>query len=293
MSGGDCLKRHRLRRTFLIQRFPFLLDFNSFFVDFFSSGLFLFFSKEKVARNPIHRNQSMKRYKIIVSMSVVLSFLTLQYSNAATIADWTFESSGFTRISNVGISPLSTNIAPEIGSGSATGLHASSSTAWTSPSGNGSAHSIGANNWAVGDYFQFSVVTAGFTNINLSYDQTGSSTGPSKFYLEYSLEGSSFIVSGITNTVLLSTWTPATPVSGFTFSYDLSSITALSDDAASVYFRVVDAATTSIGNGTVGTSGADRIDNFIVSGTAVPEPSTMALAAVGGVACLLAVRRKR
>jgi hypothetical protein len=84
------------------------------------------------------------------------------------------------------------------------------------------------------------------------------------------------------------------PHTGFTFSYDLSSITALDDDS-SVVFRIVDDSTTSINGGTVATSGTDRIDNFVVSGTAdaVPEPSSMALTAVGGLLGLVTIRRKR
>jgi hypothetical protein len=245
----------------------------------------------------------MKNYSTIVSMSVLLSFLTLQISKADTIADWTFQTSAstnalFARIA-AGAGTSVTNIFADIGSGTASGLHASASTAWSSPSGNGSTNAIGANNWTAGDYFQFSVTTAGFTNITLAYDQTGSSTGPGKFALAYSLDGLSFTVFGVTNSLLASTWTPGTPVSGFTFSYDLSSVTSLSDNSSPIYFQVIDEAPTTggaINAGNVGTAGTDRIDNFIVSGTslsAVPEPSTMALAAVGGMACLLAVRRKR
>jgi hypothetical protein len=42
--------------------------------------------------------------------------------------------------------------------------------------------------------------------------------------------------------------------------------------------------------GTAGTGGTDRVDNFVVSATAVPEPSTVAFAAIGGLARLAALR---
>jgi hypothetical protein len=147
----------------------------------------------------------------------------------------------------------------------------------------------------VGDYYQFSLATSGFTNITLSYDQTGSGTGPGRFALAYSLDGSSFTVFGVTNSLIVSSWTPATVNSSFTYSYDLSSVTSLSDDASSVYFRVIDETTTSINNGTTASGGTDRIDNFIVNGTliAVPEPTTLTLMAVGGAAALVAFRRRR
>ncbi|MDB6125108.1 MAG: hypothetical protein JWQ71_4101 [Pedosphaera sp.] len=65
------------------------------------------------------------------------------------------------------------------------------------------------------------------------------------------------------------------------FAYDLSSITAL-DNASSIYFRLIDQATTSISGATVGTGGTDRVDNFTVfTVTPVPEPSTLALLGLG------------
>jgi hypothetical protein len=64
------------------------------------------------------------------------------------------------------------------------------------------------------------------------------------------------------------------------------------DNANSITFRLVDLTTTSINAGTVATAGSDRVDNFTVV-QVVPEPATLALAAVGGAACLVAFRRKR
>jgi hypothetical protein len=85
-------------------------------------------------------------------------------------------------------------------------------------------------------------------------------------------------------------------MSGFNFAYDLSAISAL-NNAASVFFRVVDQAPTTggaINGGNVGTTGTDRIDDFIVNGVVnVPEPSSLALGLVGGLAWLAALRRKR
>jgi hypothetical protein len=62
-----------------------------------------------------------------------------------------------------------------------------------------------------------------------------------------------------------------------------------------VYFRIVDQSATTAGainGGNVGTGGTGRVDNFIVNATLVPEPSTIALAALGGLACLFGLRRK-
>ena len=76
------------------------------------------------------------------------------------------------------------------------------------------------------------------------------------------------------------------------YTFDLSTVTAL-DDQSSVFFRLVDTSTTSANAGTVAGGGTDRVDNFTVTATAVPEPSTIALLTLGGAAGLVALRRKR
>jgi len=235
----------------------------------------------------------MKKYVILTAVLAAVSFVS---AKADIIADWTFQSSVSTNnIVGAGKTPGATQsgVLADIGTGTASASHASASTAWSIPSGNGSTNSWSANNWAVGDYFQFEVSTLGFTGITLSYDQTGSATGPGSFSLQYSTDGSTFTPSGGNYSLSVSTWTPGTYQSSFTFSYDLSAITAL-DNAPSVYFRIVDQAPTTggaINGGNVGTAGTDRVDNFTV-GT-VPEPSSLALGLVGGFAWLAALRRRR
>ena len=116
--------------------------------------------------------------------------------------------------------------------------------------------------------------------------------------IAYSTDGSSFtqlgsdygLTSGIT-------WNSSTPNQGTQLSDDFTSITAL-DTASTIYFRVVDDSATTggaINGGNVGTAGTDRIDNFVVNATItpIPEPSSLALAAMGGAACLVLFRRKR
>lgn len=237
--------------------------------------------------------------KTFVVLTAALAAASIFSAKADIIADWTFQTSASTNnIIGPGKTPGTTQsgVSADIGFGTASASHASASTAWSTPSGNGSTNSWSANNWAAGDYFQFSVSTLGFSSINVSYDQTGSSTGPGLFIFEYSTDGLNFTSFGATNTISLSTWTPGTFMSGFTFSYDLSAISAL-NNASSVFFRVLDTAPTTggaINGGNVGTSGTDRIDNFLVNGlVSVPEPSSVALCLVGGFAFLAALRRKR
>ncbi|HEY1717869.1 MAG TPA: PEP-CTERM sorting domain-containing protein, partial [Verrucomicrobiae bacterium] len=112
------------------------------------------------------------------------------------------------------------------------------------------------------------------------------------FQLAYSTDGTTFNNVGSTYVIPSGvTWTSGTanPLDNTSFSYDLSSITALNNVSA-VYFRIVDSATTSINGSTASTSGTDRVDNFTV--TSVPEPSILALAAMGGTAFLTMFRRK-
>jgi hypothetical protein len=221
---------------------------------------------------------------ILFSVSAVPSF-------ADTLATWTFET---TSASIGGASNHLDNIAADIGSGTASGVHASASTAWSSPAGNGSAHSFSDNNWAVGDYAQFQLSTVGFHGLSLSYDQTSSTTGPRDFTLSYSLNGSSFTQIGSTYSVLANSapnaWNATTSSSLFTFNYDLGSLV---DDSATVFFRIADASTTSANGGTVATTGTDRIDNFSVFTTPVPEPSSVALGILGGLAGLVIWKRRK
>jgi hypothetical protein len=83
---------------------------------------------------------------------------------ADTIAAWTFE------LNTPADATDSTTIGPilaDTGVGTASGLHAGAATDWTTPSGNGSANSLAANTWAVGDYYQFQISTIGFTDVSI------------------------------------------------------------------------------------------------------------------------------
>ena len=227
-------------------------------------------------------------------LTVVLSSFALATTRADTIANWTFESSftSFNGITNISTSGL----AAETGSGTASGWHASPAN-WSSPAGNGSSHSFSVNTWAQGDYFQFQVNSTGFTDILVSYDQTRSSTGPGTFTFSYGTDGVNFTPFSVDYTVLpnatvvgppaTAPWSATTArQSVYTFTFDLSSISTI-NNSPTVFFRVTDDTATGAAGGTV------RIDNFLVSATAVPEPSILALGLIGGFAGLVAFRRKR
>jgi hypothetical protein len=227
----------------------------------------------------------------LLSAAVVAVSLSAN-AGAVTVAHWDFESSTPADATNVGVYPNS--IAPAIGSGNASGVHASANTDWTTPSGNGSANAFSSNEWSVGDYYQFQTSTIGYSDIQVSWDQVSSSTGPRDFKLSYSTDGSIFTDYG-TYTVRSNgspAWSSGAPTGLDTFAYDLSVINGL-ENQANVYFRLVDISAVSASNGTVGTSGTDRVDNFMIAAAPVPEAETYAMMLAGlGMVGFMVRRRK-
>jgi len=234
-------------------------------------------------------NVVMKKFFVVASL-VASSFICPRVS-ADVLAQWTFE---------VNTPPDATDLAAisgilaDVGTGTGSALHASAATDWTTPAGNGSTNSLSGNTWGIGDYFQFSLSTLNYTGVGLTFDQVSSSTGPRDFYLAYSTDGSSFAQFGSGYVVLVNAtpnnWSSGTAIGTTSYSFDLSSITAL-DNAPTVYFRLVDASTVSAGGATVATGGTSRVDNFTITATAVPEPGAFAL--VGGFGLLMLFFKKR
>lgn len=225
----------------------------------------------------------MKRISL-VGLTCLLS-LAIQPLKADILGDWTFETS---QPATAG--PFS----PEIGSGSALGFHAGAAV-YSSPAGNGSLHSFSSTIWAVGDYYQFEVNTTGHTGVTISFDQTSSNTGPGGYNLSYSTDGVNFSLftayTVLANATPNIPWNTTTYNSAYTFNFDLSTVTAL-DNQAAVFLRLVDNSTVSANGGTVGTGGTDRVDNVVVSATVVPEPAAIVLAILGGLTGMVVLRRK-
>jgi hypothetical protein len=215
----------------------------------------------------------------------VAALLTSAGAHADTIADWTFETTAPTTAG-----PL----AAEVGTGLALGHHSNGAAVYSSPAGNGSTHSFSSNTWSVGDYYQFSVSTAGLQDISFSWDQIGSSTGPRDFAFQYSTDGSHFTDFDTYEVLSAPAWSsnPANHTALTTNVENLATITSLNNQAM-VLFRLVDNSGTAINGGTVGTAGTGRVDNVVITGvSAVPLPAAVWLFG-SGIAALAGLRRRR
>jgi hypothetical protein len=188
------------------------------------------------------------------------------------IAKWTFESGPGNPPSGNGTDI--SGISPATGAGTASGHHASASTAWDNPPGNGSAESFSASRWAIGDYFQFEVSTADLSDISLSVDHTSSNSGPKEWGIQYSTTGiAPFTNTGLTYSVLANaspnpTWNPDTYLSQYTQNIDLSGIPAL-EDQATLFLRLVSISNVSASGGTVLIGGTSRVDNVTIIGSPI------------------------
>jgi hypothetical protein len=201
-------------------------------------------------------------------------------ARADVLANWTFETSEPPTATGATNGPWTA----EVGIGTATGAHADVNGGWSSPAGNGSLNSWNGNTWTQGDYFQFQVSTIDFEDISLTWDQTRSSTGPATWDLQYASSAAGPFTT-FTNdyTVPVVTWSNSVPVGTTSFSADLSALATV-EGAPTLYFRLV--ADSVPGS----TAGASRLDNVVVSGTPIPEPTTGLLAAA---ALLFPYRRRR
>jgi hypothetical protein len=164
---------------------------------------------------------------------------------------------------------------------------------------------------------EFAASTVGYTGIELTFDLSTTKQAEGNLEVLYTTDGSTWLnatlsyAGGNTATVLNNT-TSANTVTGSYLAmrnsaggwYDaitanLSGITAANNDP-NFAVEIVNASTGADNVNQAGTalnnsSGNWRYDNVDISGTviAAPEPTTLALAGLGGLAALVAVRRRK
>jgi PEP-CTERM motif len=135
-----------------------------------------------------------------------------------------------------------------------------------------------------GSHLLFTVPTTGYENIKVSFAAQRTTTGfgtAASNLLEYSLDsGASWLTTGLAGAGL---FTPSTSFSLQTF--DLTSVVGINNLGNAQFRLTFDGATASLGN--------NRIDNLLVSGTAViPEPTTLSFLMLGSIG-FLRKRKKR
>lgn len=229
--------------------------------------------------------------KSIVSLAAgAIAVALVSSADGAMIAGWSITTAFPTGTGNVPTGQTYSVGAADQGDQTAgselSAYHLLAAATYTSPSGNGSQYAFSSNNWSTGDYYEARVSTSNYSDISVSWDQARSSTGPASFELIYSIDGgSSWITALSTYTVLQSggggapgTWSTLT----YNSLYSNSQALAGAEDNALLIIRFRSLVTGA-------STGSNRIDNVIISGSAVPAPGAVALLAVAG----LVSRRRR
>ncbi|HRS53536.1 MAG TPA: T9SS type A sorting domain-containing protein [Bacteroidales bacterium] len=106
--------------------------------------------------------------------------------------------------------------------------------------------------------WQIEFSTQGFDNVLISSKQRSSSTGPRDFRVEYSLDNINWYIVPNANITTADNWT--------TGVLQLIPLPNVCWDQPSVRLRWIMTSNTSVGGGTVGSSGTSRIDNILIVG---------------------------
>jgi hypothetical protein len=228
---------------------------------------------------------------LAIAVAIAVGCGASSVTAATILAGWTFETS------------LPTNAGPYVPEG---GLFAATSqgsagTGGTisNPVGNGSAESLSSTAWDAGDYYQFKTSSLGYENLTLSFDATSSNTGPRNFKVQASTDGSLFTDIGFSYFVLANAAPNAVWTSGtYLPEYNVGTSLPISlSNLADIYIRLVQVGTVSANGGTVTGAGTSRVDNVIVMGdeipdVVIPEPATLALLSLAGMATISLARRR-
>jgi hypothetical protein len=190
---------------------------------------------------------------------------------ADTLALWTFENPGFPGGSNaVVVGSTLTGIQAEQGNGVLNVVHSNALTAYSFPTGNGSAQSLGIDHWTGGDYMEVKLSTVGYTNIILQFDRVIDAFAPTNFSIWYATNGEASLTRITTDSPYFVEgsrgpfWNPTNRSTLYFRIYNFTSVKSLANQP-DLWVRVVDD-TVPLLNGVV------RFDNLQVSGTPIPIP---------------------
>ena len=115
--------------------------------------------------------------KIQSLLILAATFALVNSASAATvqIAGWSISTSVAAATTGANYTYGAADLGVLTSGTSLSGYHTATGTTWSSPAGNGSPYSLSSNNWSIGDYYQVSMATTGYSDISVSWDQTRTS----------------------------------------------------------------------------------------------------------------------
>jgi hypothetical protein len=250
--------------------------------------------------------QSKTKFLMAAALATVTADFVVptQRVEAATIASIDFEGESLFGGSVLSSALFSTGYLAEVGTGTVYGVHTVTNSVWSFPVGNGSINSASSTGWTSGNSFwEIEVPTEEYKDIMVKFDMVSSSTGPRNWKLQYKVgtagayvDVSTFsaLPNGNSGTISNAAWSSSATNAANTYNFDLSAVSAIEEVSGSnVFFRLLVNGTQVAGSATTAfpTTGTNRIDNVLISGTQIPEPAAAGLLTAAASA-LLARRRK-
>lgn len=133
---------------------------------------------------------------------------------------------------------------------------------WVAGSGGVGTFAPNSESWASGTntkYWMITISTVGYNNLKLSSKQRSSSTGPRDYKVQYSTDG--LVWTDVPNSTIVCA---ANFTSGVLSDVDLP---AACNQQSALRLRWIMTSEVSVGAGTVGSAGTNRIDDIVITGT--------------------------